>query len=146
MRGSVVDLAIGVLVGGAFAPIAKSLVDDVFMPPIGLLLGRVDFADLFILLAPGTPPGPYPSLAAAQTAGAVTINYGRFINTILTFLIVTFVAFLVVKAVNAMRRLEEGASDSEPTTKPCPFCLSMIPVKATRCPQCTSELGGRAPG
>ncbi len=141
MRGSVVDLAIGVLIGGAFAPIAKSLVDDVFMPPIGLLLGRADFQDLFVLLKSGAPPGPYPSLAAAEAAGAVTINYGRFVNTIVTFLIVIFVAFLIVKAINAMRRREEGAASSEPSTKVCPFCVAAIPLKATRCPQCTSELG-----
>jgi len=140
MRGNVVDLAVGILIGGAFGPIAKSMVDDILMPPIGLLLGRVDFANLFLLLKSGNPPGPYPSVAAAKAAGAVTINYGQFLNTIFTFLIVAFAVFLIVRLINNLHRRQEGGKPSEPTTRPCPYCLSNIPLKATRCPQCTSEV------
>ena len=141
MRGNVIDLAIGILIGGAFAPIAKSLVDDVFMPPIGLVLGKVDFKNLFVLLKEGVKdPGPYPSVDAAKAAGAVTLNYGLFLNTIVTFLIVAFIAFLIVRAVNAMHRKHEGVKPAEPTTKSCPYCLSAIAIKATRCPACTSQL------
>ncbi len=143
-RGSVVDLAIGVLIGGAFAPIAKSLVDDILMPPLGLLLGRVDFTNVYALLKEGTPRGPYASLEAAKAAGAVTINYGLFINTIVTFLIVAFAAFLIVRILNDLRRKEQGAAPEEPATKDCPHCFSKIPVRATRCAFCTSEL--EAPG
>ncbi|HXO20451.1 MAG TPA: large conductance mechanosensitive channel protein MscL [Thermoanaerobaculia bacterium] len=140
IRGNVIDLAIGILIGGAFAPIAKSLVDDVIMPPIGLLLGRVNFSELFLLLKEGKPPGPYASVAAAKAAGAVTVNYGLFINAIVTFLIIVFIAFLIVRFVNALRRRQEGTAPAEPTTKSCPYCLSTIPIKATRCPSCTSDL------
>lgn len=140
-RGSVIDLAIGVLIGGAFAPIAKSLVDDILMPPIGLLLGRVDFTNFYALLKQGSPRGPYASLEAAKAAGAVTMNYGLFINTIITFLIVAFVAFLIVRVINDLRRKEQGAAPEEPATKDCPRCLSKIPAMATRCAFCTSELG-----
>ncbi|HEY0783367.1 MAG TPA: large conductance mechanosensitive channel protein MscL [Thermoanaerobaculia bacterium] len=140
-RGNVVDLAIGILIGGAFAPIAKSLVDDVFMPPLGLVLGNVDFKNFFILLKAGAKdPGPYATVDAAKAAGAVTLNYGLFLNAILTFLVIAFIAFLIVRAVNAMRRKQEGAAPAEPTTKPCPYCLTAIPIKATRCPACTSQL------
>jgi large conductance mechanosensitive channel len=109
------------------------------MPPIGLLLGGLDFANFFLLLKAGSPAGPYASLADAQAAGAVTINYGVFINAVVSFLIVAFVLFLLIRAVNRMRRAEE-APPAEPTTKECPYCLSAIPIKATRCPYCTSEL------
>lgn len=140
LRGNVVDMAIGILIGGAFTPIAKSLVDDVIMPPIGLLLGRVNFDDLFVVLREGSAPAPYASLEAAREVGAVTINYGVFVNTLLTFLIVAWAAFMIVKGMNRLRRAEEGAAPEEPTTKSCPHCQSTIPIKATRCPQCTSEL------
>jgi large conductance mechanosensitive channel len=139
-RGNVVDLAIGIMVGGAFAPIAKSLVDDLFMPPIGLLLGHVDFKNFYLLLKEGKPPGPYASVEAAKTAGAVTLNYGQFINAIITFFIIAFIAFLIVRMVNRLRRHDEGAAPAEPTTRPCPYCLTAVPIKATRCPACTSEL------
>ncbi|MDP2045069.1 MAG: large-conductance mechanosensitive channel protein MscL [Deltaproteobacteria bacterium] len=144
MRGSVVDMAIGIVIGAAFGSIVKSFVDDVLMPPIGLLLGNVDFSNLFITLKEGAKAaGPYASLATAKAAGAVTLNLGLFINTIISFLIIAFAVFLVIKGLNRMKR-EEAAPPAEPTTKECPFCLSTIPLKATRCPHCTSELGAAA--
>ncbi len=139
LRGNVVDMAVGIIVGAAFGTIVKSLVDDVIMPPIGLLLGGVDFANLFALLKAGSPPGPYVSLADAQAAGAVTINYGVFINAIISFLIVAFVMFLLIRGINRMQK-EEETPPAEPTTKECPYCLSTIPIKASRCAHCTSEL------
>ncbi len=139
LRGNVIDMAVGIIIGAAFGTIVKSLVDDVIMPPIGLLLGGVNFADLYILLKAGTPAGPYPSLADAQAAGAVTINYGVFINAVVSFLIVAFVVFLLIRSINRMTREEEMAP-AEPTMKECPYCLSTIPIKATRCAHCTSEL------
>jgi large conductance mechanosensitive channel len=143
-RGNVIDLAIGIMVGGAFAPIAKSLVDDIIMPPIGLVLGRVDFKNLFVQLTEGKTPGPYHTVEAAKAAGAVTVNYGLFINEIITFLIIAFCAFLIVQMVNRLRRRHEGAAPAEPTTKQCPYCLTAVPVKATRCPACTSQLPAAA--
>lgn len=140
MRGNVLDMAIGIIIGGAFTPIAKSLVDDVIMPPIGLLIGDMEFKELFLVLKQGAPAGPYSTLGAAQEAGAVTINYGMFVNTVVTFLIVAFAVFLMIKAINRMRRREEGASSDEPTTRTCPHCLSTIPLKAGRCAFCTVEL------
>jgi large conductance mechanosensitive channel len=141
MRGSVVDMAIGIVIGAAFGAIVKSFVDDVLMPPIGLLLGNVDFSNLFITLKEGAKAaGPYASLAAAKTAGAVTLNLGVFINTIISFLIIALAVFLVIKGINRMER-EKEAPAAEPTTRECPFCLSTISLKATLCPHCTSELG-----
>jgi large conductance mechanosensitive channel len=139
LRGNVVDMAVGIIIGAAFGTIVKSLVDDVIMPPIGLLLGGLDFANFFILLKAGSPPGPYASLAEAQEAGAVTVNYGVFTNAVVSFLIIAFVVFLIVRSINRMRR-EEEAPPAEPTTKECPYCLSTIPIGATRCAYCTSEL------
>ena len=139
LRGNVLDMAVGVIIGAAFGAIVKSLVGDVIMPPIGLLLGGVDFANLFILLKEGSPGGPYVLLADAQAAGAVTINYGLFINVVISFLIVAFVIFLLVRGVNRLER-KEKAPPPEPTTKECPYCLSTIPIKATRCAHCTFEL------
>jgi large conductance mechanosensitive channel len=142
MRGSVVDMAIGIVIGAAFGAIVKSFVDDVLMPPIGLLLGDVDFSNLFVTLKEGAKAaGPYASLAAAKTAGAVTLNLGLFINTLISFLIIAFAVFLVIKGLNRMKK--EEVAPAEPT-KECPFCLSPIPLKATRCPHCTSELGAAA--
>jgi large conductance mechanosensitive channel len=141
MKGNVVDMAVGIIIGGAFGTIVKSLVADVLMPPIGLLLGGVDFSELFVTLRDGATAGPYLSLAKAQEAGAVTVNYGIFLNTVISFLIVAFAVFLVIKGVNNMRR-EEEAPPAEPTTKDCPRCFSSIPIKATRCPSCTSDLAG----
>jgi large conductance mechanosensitive channel len=132
MRGNLLDMAIGIVLGTAFGRIISSLVSDIIMPPIGLALGGLDFANLFITLR----GGPYPSVAAAKAAGAPTINYGIFINTIIDFVIVAFVIFLLIRQVNRMKRAPEAA----PTTKPCPYCLSAIPLGAVRCPNCTSDL------
>ena len=140
MRGNVVDMAVGIIIGGAFGTIAKSRVSDVIMPPIGLLLGGVDFSDLFIELRQGATPGPYAALTDAQAAGAVTINYGLFVNNVVSFIIVALAVFFLVKAINRLRRTEEEAP-AEPTTKECPKCFTAIPIKATRCPHCTSEIG-----
>lgn len=140
MRGNVVDMAVGIIIGGAFGTIVKSLVDDILMPPIGLLLGGVDFSNIFVLLREGSKAAaPYAGLVDAKTAGAVTINFGLFFNAVVSFLIVAFAIFLLVRGMNAMRR-EQDASPAEPTTKECPFCLSTIAIKASRCPQCTSEI------
>jgi large conductance mechanosensitive channel len=140
MRGNVVDMAVGIIIGGAFGTIVKSLVADVMMPPLGLLLGGVDFSDLFITLKEGATAGPYATLAAAQTAGAVTISYGVFFNAVISFLIVAFAVFLLIKGINKLQR-EKEEPVAEPTTKDCPKCFTAIPVKATRCPNCTSEIG-----
>jgi large conductance mechanosensitive channel len=141
MRGNVVDMAVGIIIGAAFGTIIKSLVADVIMPPIGLLLGDVDFANLFAVLKQGAEvAGPYESLAAAKEAGAVTINYGAFINTIISFIIVAFAIFLLIRNLNRMKK-EEEAPPAEPTTKDCPKCFTTIPIKAMRCPHCTSEIG-----
>ena len=134
-RGNVLDMAIGIVIGAAFGSVVTSLVDDIIMPPVGRLLGGVDFANLFINLGPGT----YETLADAQEAGAATINYGLFINSIITFIIVALAVFLLIKAVNSFRREEEAAPE-EPTTKACPECLSQIPVEASRCAFCTTKL------
>jgi large conductance mechanosensitive channel len=140
MRGNVVDMAVGIIIGAAFGTIVKSLVADVIMPPIGLLLGNVDFANLFIVLKAGEAAAPYASLVDAQAAGAVTVNYGVFVNTILSFIIVAFSVFILIRYINKLKKQEE-APPAEPTTKDCPRCFSAVPIKATRCPQCTSELG-----
>jgi large conductance mechanosensitive channel len=141
MRGNVVDMAVGIIIGAAFGTIVKSLVADVIMPPIGLLLGDVDFANLFVVLKQGAEvAGPYESLAAAQEAGAVTINYGAFINTIISFIIVAFAIFLLIRNINKLKK-EEEAPPAEPTTKDCPKCFTTIPIKAMRCPHCTSDIG-----
>jgi large conductance mechanosensitive channel len=137
MRGNVLDLAVGIIIGGAFGTIVKSLVDDVIMPPIGLALGNVDFTNLFVVLKEGAKAaGPYETLAGAKAAGAVTINYGVFINSVIAFLIVAFAVFLIVRAANRLQPEEAAA----PTTKDCPYCRTPIPLAATRCPNCTSDL------
>ena len=139
MRGNVLDLAVGIVIGAAFGTIVKSLVDDIIMPPVGLALGNVDFSNLFVLLKEGAKAAPpYASLAEAGAAGAVTVNYGVFINTLVTFLIVAFAIFLVIRAANRLRPAEAAAA---PNTKDCPYCRMPIPTAASRCPQCTSDLG-----
>jgi large conductance mechanosensitive channel len=134
-RGNVIDLAVGVIIGAAFGKIVASAVNDLIMPPIGMALGQVDFTDLFVSLD-GTS---YPSLAAAEAAGAATLNYGRFMNTVLEFAIVAFAVFLLVKQINRLKRPAPVAPQED--ARNCPFCVSRIPVKATRCPFCTSDLG-----
>ncbi len=141
MKGNVVDMAVGIIIGAAFGTIVKSLVADVLMPPIGLLMGGVDFSNLFLTVKEGASAGPFSTLAEAQAAGAVTINYGLFINTIISFLIVAFAIFMVIKGLNNMKK-EEAPAD--PTTKDCSFCFTAIPIKASRCPHCTSELSAQS--
>ncbi|MDD2902562.1 MAG: large-conductance mechanosensitive channel protein MscL [Syntrophales bacterium] len=141
MRGNVVDMAVGIIIGAAFGTVVKSLVTDILMPPIGLVLGNVDFSNIFIILRDGVKvAGPYASVAAAKQAGAVTLNLGIFINNIISFLIVAFAVFLVIKGINRLKR--EEAPAEAPPTKDCPFCFTAIPVKASRCPHCTSQLQG----
>lgn len=139
-KGNVVDMAIGIIIGAAFTTIVNSLVADVLMPPIGLVLGNMDFSNLFILLKEGTVAGPYGSLAAAKTAGAVTLNYGAFFNTLISFLIVSFAVFFLVRNINKMRTQQQAPPPPAPATKECPYCLSVIPAKALRCSHCTSDL------
>ncbi len=140
MRGNVIDMAVGIIIGAAFGSIVNSLVKDLIMPPIGLLMGKVDFSNLYILLQQGKEvAAPYASLADAQTAGAVTLNYGIFINTVINFLIVGLAIFLLIKAVNRLH-IQQPATAPAPTTKECPFCCTEIPVNAMRCPNCTSEI------
>ena len=141
MRGNVVDMAVGIVIGGAFGLIIKVLVSDVIMPPIGLLMGGADFSNLFLVLKEGATAGLYAFLADAKTAGAVTINYGVFSNTVISFIIVGFAIFMMIKALNKMKK-EEKAPEEAPTSKECSFCFSSISIKATRCPHCTSELAG----
>ncbi len=139
LRGSVLDMAVGIIIGAAFGAIVSSLVADVLMPPFGLILGRVDFSNLYVVLAAGKAAGPYASLSAAQQGGAVTVNYGVFINKIISFLIVAFALFLVIRSVNRLKR-KEAVVPAQPTAKECPFCFTQIPIQAVRCPNCTSEL------
>jgi large conductance mechanosensitive channel len=135
-RGNVIDMAVGIIIGGAFGAIVTSLVNDVIMPPVGLLLSNVDFTNLFFVLRPGTDAGPYLTLADAQAAGAVTLNVGLFANTIISFLITALAVFLLVRSVNRLQRKEEAA----PATRQCPYCLSDIPLAAKKCKYCASEV------
>ena len=139
-RGSLIDMAIGIAVGTAFATIANSLVEDIVMPPVGMLLGNVEFGDLFLLLRSGDPAGPYPTLAAAREAGAVAIAYGSFIENVLTFLVIAAVFFMILRSLNRLRREEPGTAAQATRTKTCPFCITTVPVQATRCSACTSAL------
>ena len=138
VRGNMVDMAVGIVVGGAFTTIVRSLVDDVLMPPLGLLLGGVDFSNFFVVLKDRVDAGPFPRLADAQASGAVTLNYGLFVNALISFLIVALALFTVVKTMNRLRRQEEIAA--APTTRDCPKCQLSIPLKAVRCPHCTSDI------
>lgn len=141
IKGNVLDMAVGIIIGAAFGTIVKSFVNDIIMPPIGLLLGNVDFSELFIVLKHGASvAGPYATLKDAAAAGAVTLNYGLFINNIVSFLIVAFSIFLVVKSFQEMKKKEEKPVVKEPTTKECPHCFSAISIKATKCAYCTSNL------
>jgi len=137
MRGNVLDMAVGIIIGAAFGSIVNSLVADVIMPPIGLILGNVDFSNLFLVLRDGAKAaGPYASLTAAKAAGAITVNVGVFINTLISFLIVALAVFLLIRNINKLYKKQEAA----PTAKDCPYCLMSVPLKATRCGHCTSEL------
>jgi len=140
MRGNVLDLAVGIIIGAAFTSIVNSLVNDIIMPPIGAIVGGVDFSNLYITLS----GGDYESLAAAKEAGASTINYGVFINVMINFLIIAAVVFFIIKGFNRLMEIAKKEEKADPTTKDCPYCLSTIPVKATRCAHCTSELGKAA--
>jgi large conductance mechanosensitive channel len=139
MKGNVIDMAVGIIIGAAFGTIVNSLVQDVIMPPIGLLLGNVDFTNIFIVLKEGKVAGPYASVAAAKSVGAISINFGVFVNTIISFIIVAFAVFLLVRTINKLRRQEE-APPAAPASKDCIYCFSKVPIQATRCPNCTSEL------
>lgn len=142
MRGNVIDMAVGIIIGAAFGKIVDSLVKDVIMPPIGLLLGKVDFTNLFVVMKSGVTPAPYPSLSAAQAAGAVTLNIGLFINAVISFLIVAFAVFILIKAINKLQAKIDAKEKKEEvaTTKKCPYCCSEIAIEAVKCPNCTSEL------
>jgi large conductance mechanosensitive channel len=137
VRGNVVDMAVGIIIGAAFTGVVNSLVNDVLMPPLGVVVGGVDFKDLFLVLRPGTAPGPYASLDAAKAAGAATLNLGLFMNTVFSFVLVAFAVFLLVRTMN---RLQAAEAPPAPTARPCPYCATGIPLAATRCPNCTSEL------
>lgn len=139
VKGNVVDMAVGIIIGAAFGTIVQSLVNDLLMPPIGLLMGNVDFANLFMVLKEGSTPGPYATLDLASEAGAVTFRYGKFANTLVSFLIVAFSVFLLVKQINRLKT-RQAEAPPPPTQKECPRCFSRIAIKASRCPQCTSEL------
>jgi large conductance mechanosensitive channel len=147
VKGNVVDMAVGIIIGAAFGTIVRSIVDDVIMPPIGLLLGGVAFQDFFIVLQDGATGAPYLTLEDARAAGAVTLNYGVFISTLVSFLIVALAVFFLVRAINRLKR-EEQVEPQAPTDQPCPFCATAIPLQAVRCPHCTSmleQVAGRQP-
>lgn len=140
MRGNVIDMAVGIIVGSAFTKIVNSMVSDVMMPPLGLLMGKVDFSNWFVVLKHGAEnAGPYASLAAAQAAGATTLNIGNFLNAVISFLIVAFCIFLLIKGLNKLDHKKEEAP-AAPTTKECPFCFTTIDIRATKCPDCTADL------
>ena len=142
MRGNVIDMAVGIIIGGAFTKIVNSMVADVMMPPLGLLMGKVDFSNWFIVIKEGAQTAaPYASLSAAQAAGATTLNIGNFLNAVISFLIVAFCIFLLIKLINKLDNLKKvEEAPAAPTTKKCPYCCSEITIKATRCPHCTSIL------
>ena len=145
MRGNVIDMAVGIIIGAAFGKIVDSLVKDIIMPPIGLILGKVDFSNLYLILKEGGKAGPYDSLAAAQTAGAVTLNYGLFVNALISFVIVAFAVFILIKAINNLqakidKKEAADAAKAAPKTKICPYCCLEIAAEAVKCPHCTSDL------
>ncbi|MGB2965476.1 MAG: large conductance mechanosensitive channel protein MscL [Anaerolineales bacterium] len=142
LRGNMMDMAVGIIIGAAFSAIVNSLVNEVLMPPLGWLLGGVDLANFYLTIKTGTPAGPYPSLTDAQSAGAVTVNYGLFINAIISFLIVALAMFFIIRAINRLRAgTKDKVAEPTPSDKDCPFCFTSIPLQATRCPNCTSQLG-----
>lgn len=139
LRGNVMDMAVGIIIGAAFGAIVNSLVNDIIMPPIGLLLGQVDFKELFVLIKNGNPAGPYNTIVQAKAAGAVTFNYGLFVNTIITFIIIAGAVFMLVKIFTSLEKKEEEKA-AEPVVKKCPHCYSTIDIKATKCAYCTAEI------
>lgn len=139
VKGNAVDMAVGIIIGAAFGRIVNSLVADIIMPPIGLVLGDVDFSSLFVVLKEGATSAPYPTVDAASAAGAVTLNYGVFINAVISFIIVAIAVFFLVRSINRLKR-EQAAPPAPPETKKCPFCLSVIPLGAVRCAHCTAQL------
>lgn len=146
MRGNVLDLAVGIIIGAAFTSVVQSLVDDIIMPPIGMLIGNLNFANLMLVLRQGNPPGPYLTPEAAEAAGAVAITYGAFINALVSFLLTALAVFLLVRAINRMYvQKKEEAAEAEAVVKECPFCYKEIPVQAVRCPFCTSQLEVQTP-
>lgn len=142
LKGNVIDMAVGIIIGAAFSTLVKSMVDDIIMPPIGLLLGGVDFSDIFLTIKDGASAGPYATLAAARAAGAVTLNVGVFVNNAISFLIVAWAVFILVRSINSLRdKFDKGESVEEtPTEKPCLFCVTKISMQATKCPACTADL------
>lgn len=139
MKGNVVDMAVGIIIGAAFTSVVNSLVTDILMPPIGLLLGKVDFTNLFLVLREGKTAGPYSSLASAKASGAVTFNYGVFVNALISFVIVACAVFVLIRNINRLKGQQESAAEP-PATKECQYCLSAIPLNASRCAHCTSQL------
>jgi large conductance mechanosensitive channel len=140
IRGNVVDMAVGIIIGAAFNGVVQSLVKDLLTPPLGLLMGDVDFTNLFVVLREGTPAAPYATLEAAQSAGAVTLNLGIFTNSLVSFAIVSFAVFVLVRYINRLREPETAPEPAAPTVKKCPYCVTDVPLSATRCPHCTSDL------
>lgn len=140
VRGNVVDMAVGIIIGAAFGTIVQSLVNDIIMPPVGVLMGDVDFANLFLVVSEGAEPAPYPTLESAREAGAAVVAYGQFLNTVISFLIVAFAVFILIRYINRLRRPKATPQPVSPSIKKCIYCVSDIPVQATRCPNCTSEL------
>jgi large conductance mechanosensitive channel len=140
IKGNVIDMAVGIIIGAAFTSVVQSLVKDILMPPLGLLMGGVDFSHFFIILKEGSQPPPYTTITAAQEAGAVTLNYGVFFNALISFLIVAFAVFVLIRYINKLKRPQEKPEPVAPSVKKCNYCFSDIPVEATRCPHCTSEL------
>jgi len=142
VKGNVIDMAVGIIIGGAFGTIVQSLVKDVLMPPIGLVLGNVDFSNLFLVLHQGATPGPYTTLEQARTAGAVSLNYGMFVNSLVSFTIVAIAVFFLVKGLNKLKREKKAEAAAAPTSKDCPHCFSKVDIRARRCPYCTSQIEG----
>jgi len=142
VKGNVIDMAVGIIIGGAFGTIVQSLVKDVLMPPIGLVLGNVDFSNLFLVLHQGATPGPYTTLEQARTAGAVSLNYGMFVNSLVSFTIVAIAVFFLVKGLNKLKREKKAEAAAAPTSKDCPHCFSKVDIRARRCPYCTSQVEG----
>ncbi|MDZ7683378.1 MAG: large-conductance mechanosensitive channel protein MscL [Fodinibius sp.] len=140
IKGNVVDMAVGIIIGAAFTGVVQSLVKDVLMPPLGLLMGGMDFSNFFMILKEGSIPPPYETMAAAREVGAVTLNYGVFFNTMISFAIVSFAVFILIRYINKLKRPQEKPEPVSPSVKKCSYCFSDIPVEATRCPHCTSEL------